>query len=1563
MNISAIAIRRPVFTVMVTTAILVLGLMGFRRLGSDLYPDVSFPAVVVTVPYPGASPSEVENLVVKPIEDVVVSLNGIDRVRAFARDGSGSIVLMFNLGTDVTEAANELRERVTQVRYQLPAETKEPIIQRFDISAAPIMTYTLRGGGSLSKLRQYADDVLRPALEQVDGVAAVDVRGGAKREVSVELDRARIEALGLTPGAIVARLKAENLSVPAGHFDEGDREISVRTIAEFASVDQVRETIVATAADGSAVRLRDVATVTDGYAELRSKVRVNGQEAVTLEVRKQSGQNTVAIANGVKAKMTDLEAAFPEGVTASLIIDQAHFIEQQVKQVEEDIVFGGLMAILVILVFMLDMRSTLISALALPTSVIGTFFVMYALGYTLNMMTLLGLSLAIGLLIDDAVVVRENIFKHLERGKPPRQAALDGTKEVALSVLATTLTIVAVFMPIAFVEGIVGQFFRQFGITISAAVLISLFVAFTLDPMLSSRFAKSLDHKRSVFDHVKAPFEWIHSQMERTYAAMLHWAVRQKIIVGLLAVGSLFFMGYIAQLTGQEFMSSEDRGQFVLEAELAAGTSLTESSELAKKVEEDMLANPEFKVVFATVGDSDQTNKVKWRVVTSSKMERTTTLNELKEVARKATAHLPNARISVTDPPIVEGASTEAPIMINVRGQDYAGIQRTANDIASILTSTPGVGDVQVRHSPGRPELTFEIDRARAADRGLSAAEVAMALRTAVEGDEAGKLKQPGQREDVPIKVRLDKAYRSDANSLAAVTLATSRGPVKLEDVVNVRRTEGPQVIERENRNRQITVWATPIGRPLGDVAAEFKPRIEQLELGSDISITYDGELRLMDENNENMGMALLLGVVFIYIVLASQFESFIHPLTIMLTMPLALVGAILALFLTNNTLAMGALIGIILLMGLVTKNAILLVDRALVRVRDQGETPLQAILEAGPERLRPILMTSAAMVLGMLPTAIGNSEGSEFRAPMAIAVIGGVISSTLLSLIVVPVFYLTVENIKALIGRLRGRHGRRPVDVASVSTAVLVAVAGMAVATNAGAQAATPADAQQPPVNAASPLAQPSVGEQPAPVSPVSQPTSAVQTPDALEGQGAVSQELQRKLQQMKAGQGLTSTEVAQRSVANSKQLLAKKRSLAVADAGVSKAQAGYMPKLTVTARYSRLSPITMPQLSLFGDQALVFSQRPAGPGEVEVEDLVAGQIPSFSFPVFLNQYALTGTLDIPLSDYVLRVSRAVDAAKENRAAEVLNERALRLSVARDARVAYYEWVRAQGADLVAAQALEQARGHERDAQNAFNAGIVSRADVLRATSQVKTSELFKQRTKTAVDLAAKRLEIMMGVPSPGNFEIGENVLTVPPDIILEEDAAVKEATSNRAEIQAIETSIRALTSQQKMAGAANYPRLDAQGRVNYANPNERFFPGDGKFHATWDVSVLLSWTPTDLLGADAATSELSSQIQVLAAQRQEMSEALRLEVANALANAANARQAIDVVHEQLAASEEGFRTRGQLYRAGKATSVELIDSETELTRSRLDVVNAYVDLHVARAQLLHALGRDQLE
>jgi hydrophobe/amphiphile efflux-1 (HAE1) family protein len=1020
-NLSAIAIKRPVFTVMVTLAILVLGLVGYSRLGTDLFPDVSFPVVTVTVVYPGASPGEVENQVTKPIEDAVVSLNGIDRVVTYSREGLTTAVVIFKLGVDIQEAATQVRERVSQTRFKLPQEVKEPAITRLDVSTTPVLIYTLRGQRSLSETRTYADDVVRPALEQVAGVAAVNIKGGGEREVHVELDRARLDALSLSPAAVAMALRGANLTVPAGHFDEGDKEISVRAVGELDAVEGIRDVVVATARDGSAVRLRDVGAVEDGFAEMRTRIRANGDEAVAFEVVKQSGQNTIEVADAVKARLAKLEKTFPPDVRSSLILDSSQFIRENVHEVKISIFFGGAMAILVILVFMLDLRSTVISAFALPTSVIATFFLMYVMGFTLNMMTLLGLSLAIGLLIDDAVVVRENIFKHLERGEPPREAALNGTREISLSVLATTLTIVAVFVPVAFMKGIVGQFFRQFGLTVSGAVLVSLFVAFTLDPMLSSRFSKTIVHgERDRFHALKRPFEAVFSWMDDVYKGALSWSLRHKLVVGLLAVGAFVGMGQIQKIMGADFMSTEDRGQFSVDVELPAGTSLEETARLVKPAEDKLLADPVFVTVFSTLGPDGDVNKARWRIVAVPKTERSIGINELKDRARAAAATIRGAKIVVTDPAFIEGAGVQAPIMLLARGDSYETLEPAAQEMAAILESTPGVADVQVKYTPGRPELRVAVDRQRAADQGVPVAQIAMALRTAMEGDEASKMRQG--KDEVPIKVRLRAEDRASPADLGRVTLPSPKGPVALADVARLERGEGPQVIEREDRRRQIQIWASFRGRSLGEIVNEAKPRLDALKLPPGVTLSYDGQIKQMTETNENMGTALLLGVVFIYIVLASQFESFIHPLTIMMTLPLALVGAIVGLFLTKFTMAMGAMIGIILLMGLVTKNAILLVDRAIVRVREQGEPPAQAILEAGPERLRPILMTSAAMVLGMLPTAISRGEGSEFRAPMAIAVIGGVISSTLLSLLVVPALYLAIENAKAWLARRSGK-------------------------------------------------------------------------------------------------------------------------------------------------------------------------------------------------------------------------------------------------------------------------------------------------------------------------------------------------------------------------------------------------------------------------------------------------------------------------------------------------------------------------------------------------------------
>ena len=1016
MNISAIAINRPVFTVMVTVALLVLGAVGLSRLGTELFPDVSFPIVSVNIVYPGASPAEVENLVSKPLEDAIVSLNGLDRVQTYSREGLSTTIIFFKLGVDIQEGATLVRERVALTRFKLPIEVKEPAVTRIDPSAVPVLIYTLHGQGSLSQIRKYADDVLRPALEQVDGVAAVNIKGGADRQVHVDLDRSRLDAVGLSTDTIVTALRGGNLTVPAGHYDEGTREISVRAVGELTTVEAIRDLVVATAKDGSAVRLRDVARVEDGWEETRTRIRGNGDEAVSFEVVKQSGRNTVAIADAVKERLATLEKAFPAGTAAALILDSSGFIRENAHEVEVAIVFGGAMAILIILVFMLDLRSTIISAFALPTSVIATFFLMYVLGFTLNMMTLLGLSLAIGLLIDDAVVVRENIFKHLERGEPPREAALRGTEEISLSVLATTLTIVAVFVPVAFMSGMVGQFFRQFGLTVSAAVLISLFVAFTLDPMLSSRFSKPIDHTRKdPWAWLKRPFQIVFKGMDDTYRGVLGWALNHKLVVGGLAILSMVGVFQIMGIMGSDFVNAEDRGQMVLDLELPAGTSLDETSRQSAQVESELLADPLIKTVFVTLGPNGDVNKTSMRIIALPKQQRKIGLLAIKNKVRGMAAKLAGAKVVITDPPFVEGAGTQAGIMILCRGSSYETLAPYANQVGDMLKGIPGVTDVQVRYTPGRPEVRVDIDRQRAADQGLAVAQVAMALRTAMEGEEAGKMRQG--KDEVPIRVRLRGEDRAGAADLSRISLRSPKGLVSLADIAHLSRGEGPQVIEREARLRQIAVWATPNGRSLGDIVKDLQPRLDAIKAPAGVSFSYDGQIKQMTETNGSVGIALLLGIVFIYLVLASQFESFIHPLTIMMTLPLAIVGAILGLFLSKNSMAMGSMIGIILLMGLVTKNAILLVDRAIVRVREHGEPPLQAILEAGPERLRPILMTSAAMVLGMLPTATSNGDGSEFRAPMAIAVIGGVISSTLLSLVVIPVLYLAIENLKTALG------------------------------------------------------------------------------------------------------------------------------------------------------------------------------------------------------------------------------------------------------------------------------------------------------------------------------------------------------------------------------------------------------------------------------------------------------------------------------------------------------------------------------------------------------------------
>jgi HAE1 family hydrophobic/amphiphilic exporter-1 len=1022
MSLSDVAIRRPVFTSMMALGLIVLGIMGANRLGTDLFPDVTFPVVMVTTVYKGAGPGEIETQVTKPLEDSIAGISGIDKMHSWSRENASTIAVQFKLTESLDRAVQEVRDKVAQAQSSLPHDADLPKVSRVDIGAAPILTYAVSADLSSQRLRKLIEDRVQPSVQQIEGVAEARITGGDVREIQVDLDLDKVKAVGASPYEIAQRIGMENLNLPAGHLALGPTELTVRTLGEFKNVEQIRDLPIATGKTGSQVRLEEVAKVADGVAERRTIARLNGRDAIILEIVKQPGSNTVKVADTVKKTLSQIEPALGSGFKTRLLIDQSDLIRANAHEVYVALFFGGAMAILIILLFLLDPRGTFISSLALPTSVIGTFFVMYLFGYTLNQMTLLALSLAIGLLIDDAVVVREAITHRLDRGEDPATAASKGTKEVALAVLATTFTLVAVFVPVAFMPGIVGQFFKQFGITISAAVLISLFISFTLDPMLSARLAKQRKPGEVVIHNGVAKFfHQMFESWERFYERTLGWVLRHKWTTLGMTLAAMVLSVLAAKNLGSEFISVEDHAQMIADLKLPDSASLELSAQRANEAEARLRKIPEVTDVYSIVGVNGEVNKVKMRALLTPKESRKKSISQLKDEARAALfGALPATEVAISDPPTIEGLGDFFPIMMRVVGPDLKELRKQAQFISDTLKTNGGTADVRIEANPPKPELAIDIDRTRASDLGLPAAQIATQMRLAIQGEVAAKLREG--KDETDIRVRLSERDRSNPDRIAAMDLFSQKGLRKLSDVAQVSLQDGPSVIEHEDRERQIAVYSQlATGAALGDIAVALRKAVAEHKLPPGYNVKYDGQIKTLDEQNSAFSGAFALAFVFIFMVLASQFESIKHPFTIMVSLPLALIGALLGLLLAGKHLSMGAMIGVILLMGLVTKNAILLVDGALQRLRE-GDDVDTALLKAGPRRLRPILMTSFAMAIGMVPTAIGSGMGSEFRSPMAIAVIGGVITSTALTLLVVPVIFAGVEKLSfaRLLGRKR---------------------------------------------------------------------------------------------------------------------------------------------------------------------------------------------------------------------------------------------------------------------------------------------------------------------------------------------------------------------------------------------------------------------------------------------------------------------------------------------------------------------------------------------------------------
>jgi HAE1 family hydrophobic/amphiphilic exporter-1 len=1016
MFLSDIAIKRPVFTAMLSLALIVFGILAFRRLAVDQFPPVDFPVMLVQTVYPGAAPEDIERDVTNPLEDAVASVAGLDQVQSFTRGNVSVIVLQFTMGADQNAVVNAVRDRVGLTRAKLPTGAEEPQIRQIEFGALPIMVVSLSTPAGVNVTRDLADERLKAFLEQVEGVGTVNVLGGQTREVHVDLDLDKLAALGISAQQVADRIGYDNLSVPIGEMDQQGFTVGIRSIGEFKSIVDLKSTVIHLTQLGRQVRLEEVAEVTDSFAKPDRMVRYNRQEAVTLEIIKRSGANTVEVAHNVRRVLADVVPTLAEGAVYDVISDSSEDIEANAHEVWIAIYFGGAMAVLVILFFLLDLRGTIISALALPTSVIGTFALMGLLGFSLNTMTLLGLSLAIGLLIDDAVVVREAITRRLEAGDSPMEAASRGTKEIALAVLATTLSLVAVFVPVAFMSGIVGQFFKQFGITIAAAVLLSLFVAFTLDPMLSSRFSKVHDAhaKRSLIPRM---IERFLDGVDRGYTRLLAGVLRWRKTTVLFALASLAFTVVVGSRVPAEFVPMEDKGEFLADFRMPPGTSMDTTYAQTIRMESLVLGIPGVERVYSVVGIESAANRARLRVRTVPAKDRDVPLSFYEDKVRELLAMVPGAEATIQRPGMIEGLGDWAPLMLIIQGDDTARVLAEAARVTELVRKIPGTSDVRMSVNPGRPELRVELDRALASDRGTPAALIGGTARLLVDGAVAGSLRDGG-KEGADIRVRAAPRFSSDVDAIKALPLPSPRGRVTLGDVAVVRMDAGQSEIQHFNRLKSVTV-STQVapGGALGDIVTAAKEALAKDPLPPGYMYKIEGQAADMEETSAAMGLAVFTAMTFIYMVLASQFESLTHPFTLLVSVPLAMVGAVLALWITGSSFSMGSQIGLILLMGLVTKNAILLVDGALQHMRD-GHGAEEAMMFAGPRRLRPILMTSAAMVFGMLPTAIGTGIGASFRAPMGIAVIGGVVSSTLLTLLVVPIVFLWVERGRALSAR-----------------------------------------------------------------------------------------------------------------------------------------------------------------------------------------------------------------------------------------------------------------------------------------------------------------------------------------------------------------------------------------------------------------------------------------------------------------------------------------------------------------------------------------------------------------
>jgi hydrophobic/amphiphilic exporter-1 (mainly G- bacteria), HAE1 family len=1519
MFLSNLSIKRPVVATVMMLALVTLGLFSWRRLSIDMMPDVEIPVLSIVTEYPGASPETVEREVTKKIEEAVNPISGVKHVQSVSREGLSSVIVEFNLEVKINEVSQEARAKIAAIRRELPEGMKEPVIQKFDFNAMPIISLAVRskvlGARDLTTL---ADRTIKRRLESIAGVAKAKLIGASTREVDVNLDPARLQALGMGVDEVVFGVQSENVNTPLGRLTYGDTEMPLRLAGKPSETAGYAGMVIAQRG-GQPITLGEVATVDDTVEEQRSLALINGEPAVAIDITKQTKANTVEVVDAVRKAVAELDSELPAGTEIQIVRDTSTFIRESVADVQTTLVLGALLTILIVFCFLNSWRSTVITGLTLPISVISSFIVMYFLNMTLNTLTLMALSLAIGLLIDDAIVVRENIVRHLENGEDHFTAAREGTSEIGLAVLATSMSIIAVFVPVAFMKGIVGRFFFQFGLTVAFAVLVSLFVSFTLDPMLSSRWHDPDIGRHGRRNPLQRWLDGFNAWFERSaesYKRLIGWALDHRgVVVAVAAAAFVAGLAVFASLQ-TEFMTPMDQGEFMIKFKSAPGASIAETRSRLEAVLGALREYKEVRYTYATIGagDADTVRDATVFVKLVERNERARSLTQFIHAARLRLERVPGISLSVQEDP----DAFQKPLQVGVRGEDIPTLKRYAAELEGAMYTVPGVVDVQAALEQDLPEYRLVVDRERAAATGLGTSAVASTLGVLV-GGQAVSTYEDESGEAVDVRLRLPAALRQDVAQVGDLRLSvpTAKGTalVPLADLVSFNRATSPAEIDRRDLARQVVVDANLDDLPLGTAGQDVMKAARAIHLAPGYSLVMQGDTEMMVESFGYLAEALLLAVIFVYLILAAQFESFIDPLSIMLSLPLSVVGMAGMLAITGDTISIMSLIGLIMLMGLVTKNAILLIDFTKV-LRRRGMDRRAALVTAGRTRLRPIMMTTSAMIFGMLPLFFALGKGAEFRAPMARAVVGGLITSTLLTLIVVPVVYSILDDLAGwLVLRL------------APARAVSKAAAALFVAALVGALAASPAFAQTRREGegrleiGASGLAQPHPN-------PFAQP--AGQTTDVVP---RVAGEPEPRVRTRLGDE--SSKDDGSGALA-----LTIDDALAIAAAKNIDVKKAEEYRRWLRARYVEERAAAFPHLSIDGtvlrnhdeSEKDFFQQVPD-----EFRALIAFEQDTSSAEVTLKQALFTWG----------QVGAAIRGARWAMATGHDQLRRFQQAVRRDVTSAFYDVLLAKELATIAAQTVEQRERHLEEARRRFTLGTATDYDVLSAEVALANARPAAISAANSMRVARERLRFLLAedrrVDAVGALDAP---LTPEPAY----DAVLADALARRPEVDEIDHTKLAQRELVKIQGAGDRPRLDLQAAYGRKRLDILSQSSSGN---TWSAGVFLSFPFFDGLKTRARVAEARSDLATTALAERQLRDSITLEVRTAVDAAREAREIVTALGGTVEQAERLLFMAEKGYELGVKTHLDVQDAQLNLAAARGNLARARRDLLVARVNL----------